>query len=70
MECPRCKKELSIPSRAYINLQAYHQDGGRVLVASDCCGYGVWLNMRQVFTVEPYSGDKIEDDWGIKIKNE
>jgi hypothetical protein len=67
MQCPKCGKNLKIPSRAYMNLQTNYQTSGRVLVSSNCCGYGIWLNMEQVFTIEPYSGDRTEDDWGVKL---
>ncbi len=67
MKCPLCGKEISIPARAYLNLESYHQGGGVVLAASECCGYGVLVEMKVSFRGSEYTGDRKEDDWGVKL---
>lgn len=67
MKCPKCKKELQIPDRAYLNFESYYAGGGTVLVASDCCGVGIVLQMEVSFSAAEYTGDRKEDDWGSKL---
>lgn len=66
MKCPNCKKDIVIPTKAYLNLETYNV-GGSVLVATNCCNFGVNIKKKISYEITPYIGNKIEDDWGNKI---
>ena len=67
MECPNCKKPISIPNRVYRNLETY-SPAGMALSVSDCCGIGFVVKSTISFKITLYTGEKTEDDWGEKIK--
>ena len=69
MKCPKCKKELVISGKAFINLESYNV-GGIVLVASICCNRPFLVKMKVSYDVTEYTGDKKEDDWGVKFLND
>jgi hypothetical protein len=66
MKCKKCKKELILPNRAYINLETY-KVGGSVMTASECCNIGYVIKMEISYKITEYTGDKEEDDWGVKL---
>lgn len=66
MVCPNCKNELIIPQRAYLNLIGY-QEGGSVLVATECCHIGFLIKRNFNYDLEPYIGEEKEDDWGFDL---
>ena len=68
MKCPKCKKDLIIPRRAYLNLESYNV-GGTILVASDCCESPFLIKMKISYVTTEYTRDKTEDDWGTKFKH-
>lgn len=68
MECPKCKKQVSIPNKVYRYLETYNADNGYALTISDCCCAGFIVNSQITFKITEYTGDKKEDDWGSKIK--
>jgi hypothetical protein len=68
MKCKKCKKELVIPARAYLNLETYRV-GGSCIVASECCGTGYEIQMNISYTTLLYEGAKEEDDWGVKMRS-
>jgi C4-type Zn-finger protein len=64
-ECPHCQQELKVASIVQRNMEAY---GKPVLYTTNCCEKGVRLNPVFSYTVEPYTGDRKEDDWGEKFR--
>ena len=68
MECPKCKKDLVLPNKAYLNLETYNV-GGIVMVASECCSTGFIIKMNMSYETTEYTGHKKEDDWGVKLRN-
>lgn len=61
MKCPNCENELSVPTYAVYNAEAY---GKSVLVKTICCATFVRIAPVVNFRVEVYEGDRKEDDWG------
>ena len=66
MKCPKCKKELVLPNRVYANFEFYNV-GGSSMVASECCNTGFVVKMKVKYKITKYTGDKQEDDWGVKL---
>jgi len=64
MVCPNCKNELTLPPRAYLNLEGY-RDGGNILVSSKCCKAGYLVKKEVKYDITPHIGEKKEDDWGF-----
>lgn len=62
MKCPHCKKELSVPNRAWHNADTYSQ---RCRVTTECCGNLVIITHVRSYTVAPEQGT--EDDWGVPV---
>lgn len=61
MKCPHCNNELRVPDYALNNADAYHQ---MCLVRTKCCGGMVMVTPQRSYTIEPYNGNRTEDDWG------
>jgi len=66
-KCRNCGEEIDIPNRVFRNLETYNQNGS-ALTYSDCCGIGYIVKSTIKFTVTEYTGNKEEDDWGVKLK--
>ena len=66
MKCKNCSKELIIPSKIYLNLERYNI-GGKMMIASECCGIGYEVKMEINFINTLYKGDKTSDDWGTEL---
>lgn len=64
MQCPYCHKEIQIPTHAFNNATTYYQP---VVSITECCGHGVRLEPVRTVRVQPYQGEKTEDDWGNAI---
>ena len=69
MKCPNCKKQIIIPRRVYLNLDTYNV-GGTALTISECCNTAFNVEMIISYKTTLYEGNKSEDDWGNKIKND
>jgi len=65
MKCPQCNKELKLAPFVYRNVETYDNI---VVKVTQCCKKPVTVSRVVNFSVTAYSGDKTEDDWGIKIK--
>ena len=65
MECPKCKKEIEIPTYAFNNAETYRNT---VLSVSECCNSAFIIKPVTTFKITEYTGDKVQDDWGNKIK--
>lgn len=61
MNCPHCKNKLKVPDYALNNADTYYQS---CLVRTECCSGMVTVIPRRSYTIEPYKGDRTEDDWG------
>lgn len=64
MKCPHCNKVLEIPNNVIVNMESYQQ---QVLIRASCCGKGVKLAPRTVFSAYAYTGSNDVDDWGEKL---
>lgn len=65
MECPKCKKELQINDRVFMNIETY---GNSAVTISECCGSAFNVKRKISFQIDEYKGNKTKDDWGIEIK--
>ena len=63
MICPHCKKDIDIET-AQLNVEAYRRSS---LVSCPLCRHGLVLSGHIVYTLQPYHGDRDEDDWGAPI---
>lgn len=65
MDCPHCKQELELPSRAVHNVTSY---GDPCVTITECCGHAVRMERVVSFRIAPYMGSNSRDDWGQRIK--
>lgn len=62
--CPHCNEELIIADNKERNAETYLQP---IMAKAECCGKGVYVIPRVVFSAQKYTGDKKEDEWGDPI---
>jgi len=61
MECPNCNNTLKIPFHAERNMEC---SGSSAVVKTDCCSTLVHCSPANSYRVQPYRGQRTEDDWG------
>lgn len=64
MKCPHCKQELTLPNRAWHNVENYIPR--TALTITECCGKIIRLTGRVEFTA--IASYEKEDDWGFEIE--
>lgn len=64
MNCPHCSKEMKVPEKAVIHVEAY---GDIALVVTECCDKPVRLIPVRSYYAQAYTGYKDTDDWGTPI---
>lgn len=62
--CPHCGTETNFMHPA-MHAVDYHKNN--YLMRMPCCGKGVTLHMKRVYTVVAYSGDATHDDWDFEL---
>jgi hypothetical protein len=65
MNCPHCKKVLTLNNPVLYNVEAYHIS---VVAVALCCGRGVKVIPKMSFEIIKYMGKENHDDWGHDIK--
>ena len=65
MECPYCRKELSLPPYGEYNARAYRK---AVNVATLCCGQAIRLTPITTVSVNMVENPGNTDDWGTPYK--
>ena len=63
--CPHCDRPLQLLPRSYMNADTY---GKSNISVTECCGKPVRVTPVRRYRIEPYVGDRTEDDWGVTIK--
>jgi len=63
-KCPHCEQDLIIPERSRRNVTFYHVS---VIVVTECCNNPINLRPVMTFEYSRYTGNKVEDDWGVPI---